>query len=203
FYHSSGKTGTAQVADKGIKYSDGVYQGSFVGYFPSEKPKYTITVVIRTKPHSSAYYGGTVAAPVFRMIADKIFASGVGSWAGPLDSFSKVSDKLITAKPSAAKNYGNIFNILNLDFQMNTSLRGVAKLEINQSGKVIVGNTALQKNVVPNVTGMGLKDAVYLLEKTGLNVRNVGSGTVINQSIPPGTKANKGQDILLDRKSGA
>src|SRR5690606_18912728 len=79
FYHSSGKTGTAQVADKGIKYSDGVYQGSFVGYFPSEKPKYTITVVIRTKPHSSAYYGGTVAAPVFRMIADKIFASGVGS----------------------------------------------------------------------------------------------------------------------------
>src|ERR1019366_5224245 len=53
FYTISGKTGTAQVADKGISYGDGVYQGSFVGYLPAEQPKYTICVVIRTKPHSA------------------------------------------------------------------------------------------------------------------------------------------------------
>ena len=71
-FNIAGKTGTAQVADKGIKYSDRVYQGSFVGYFPAEEPKYTVAVVVRTKPHSGAYYGGTVAAPVFRMVADKM-----------------------------------------------------------------------------------------------------------------------------------
>src|SRR5690606_4816407 len=59
YYQIAGKTGTAQVADMGIKYSDRVYQGSFVGYFPADNPQYTVAVVIRTRPRSSAYYGGT------------------------------------------------------------------------------------------------------------------------------------------------
>src|SRR5690606_9613198 len=106
FYHISGKTGTAQVADKGIKYSDRVYQGSFVGYFPSEKPAYTIAVVIRTKPHSSAIYGGTLAAPVFRMISDRIFASGLGDWDAPLDSIERKEKPILAAKMAASgENY--------------------------------------------------------------------------------------------------
>ena len=98
YYTISGKTGTAQVADKGIRYTDGVYQGSFVGYMPAEQPKYTICVVIRTKPHSAAYYGGAIAAPVFRMVADKIFSENIGAWGGPLDSLAKNSSGLCLQK---------------------------------------------------------------------------------------------------------
>jgi cell division protein FtsI (penicillin-binding protein 3) len=90
-----------QVADriggKWYPYSAGIYQGSFVGYFPTDKPKYTICVVIRTKPHSGSYYGGTLAAPVFRMISDKIFASGMGAWSGPLDSIAQQGSKAMSA----------------------------------------------------------------------------------------------------------
>src|SRR5690606_4728778 len=65
YYGIAGKTGTAQVADRGISYSDGVRQGSFVGYFPYDKPRYTIAVMVRSNPHGT-YYGAVVGAPVFK-----------------------------------------------------------------------------------------------------------------------------------------
>src|ERR1044072_7806459 len=115
-YAIAGKTGTAQVADlvdgKGYGYKAGMYQGSFVGYFPADKPRYTIAVVIRTKPHSGAYYGGTIAAPVFRMVADKIFASSKGGWDGPLDSLAQTTAKKMVAKQATAKAYYTMFNSL-------------------------------------------------------------------------------------------
>ncbi|MEO7393744.1 MAG: penicillin-binding protein 2, partial [Chitinophagaceae bacterium] len=70
----AGKTGTAHVSDGKIKYGHGVYQATFVGYFPADKPQYTCIVVIRTKPHAASHYGGTLAAPVFREIATKLYA---------------------------------------------------------------------------------------------------------------------------------
>jgi len=112
FYTISGKTGTAQVADKGISYSDGVYQGSFVGYMPADQPKYTICVVIRTKPHSAAYYGGAIAAPVFRMVADKIFSENIGAWGGPLDSLARYGTGVIPSKSATAKNYETMFRAI-------------------------------------------------------------------------------------------
>ncbi|NJO24994.1 MAG: peptidoglycan glycosyltransferase, partial [Bacteroidia bacterium] len=69
----AGKTGTAHVADGIIKYQDGVYQASFVGYFPADEPQYSCIVVIRTRPHAPLHYGGQLAAPVFREIAEKIY----------------------------------------------------------------------------------------------------------------------------------
>jgi len=65
----AGKTGTAHVADGSVKYSDGVYQASFVGYFPADQPQYTCIVVIRSKPHAAVHYGGSLAGPVFREVA--------------------------------------------------------------------------------------------------------------------------------------
>src|SRR6202012_5198587 len=112
YYTISGKTGTAQVADKGIRYSDGVYQGSFVGYLPAENPQYTICVVIRTKPHSAAYYGGAIAAPVFRMVADKIFSENMGAWSGPLDSLAINGSGTIPAKAATARNYNTRFGAI-------------------------------------------------------------------------------------------
>ena len=73
----AGKTGTAHVADGKIKYDDGIYQASFVGYFPADNPRYTCIVVIRTKPHAAAHFGGLLGAPVFREIAIRLYAMHV------------------------------------------------------------------------------------------------------------------------------
>lgn len=196
FYTMAGKTGTAQVADKGIKYTDGVYQGSFVGYFPADKPKYTIAVVIRTKPHSSAYYGGTIAAPVFRMIADRVFANGKG-WDGPLDSIANAVKQTMPAKQAMASNYNVLLK--SLSKKPITDTENYVSQLVSDTNKNIslAPSKDVVKGFVPNVGGMGLKDAVYLLEKEGLRVEIRGKGKVQQQSIEPGSKTNRGETIVL------
>mgnify|MGYP001040581700 FL=1 len=197
FYNIAGKTGTAQVADKGIKYSDGVYQGSFVGYFPAEKPKYTIAVVVRTSPHSSAYYGGTIAAPVFRMIADKVFADSK-EWDGPLDSVAKASGNNVTAQAAPVSSYKVLFNALQKPYAIGDDLDNrIKKLVADSNRRGEVKPTQVYAGVVPDVSGLGLKDAVYLLEKGGMHVTIKGRGKVVSQSVTPGTKIVKGQSIIL------
>jgi len=201
-YEISGKTGTAQVADKingkWYGYEAGMYQGSFVGYFPSNKPRYTICVVMRTKPHSKSYYGGTLAAPVFRMISDKIFASGMGAWAGPLDSLSRKPGKAITGRQTTAASYQMVMNGLGLgSFQNIESKRTLMQVSEDSNKKVSLNERKLYKGVVPDVSGMSLRDAVYLLEEQGLHVQIRGRGTVITQSITAGSSALKGQTIII------
>lgn len=196
FYSIAGKTGTAQVADKGIKYSDGVYQGSFVGYFPAEKPKYTIAVVIRTKPHSGAYYGGTIAAPVFRMIADKIFATGKG-WDGPLDSIAKATKSVMLAQQAAASNYRTLLNAIGKKAHV-TEGSYITQLVTDTATKTVsVQPSSVYHGLVPDVGGLGLKDAIYLLEREGLQVQVKGRGRVQQQSVAPGSRIIKGQTIVL------
>jgi len=198
YYTMCGKTGTAQVADKGIKYTDGVYQGSFVGYLPAEDPKYTICVVIRTKPHSRAYYGGAIAAPVFRMVADKIFSENMGAWAGPLDSLAKSGTGTIPAKAATARNYEVLFNTLNKHTPIHADHKNVMmEMRTDSNRNVTVRPKQLYKNVVPDVTGMSLKDAVYMLENIGLQVTVSGKGKVRTQSLQAGAKVEKGQNITL------
>src|SRR5690606_19371010 len=198
FYHISGKTGTAQVADKGIKYSDRVYQGSFVGYFPSEAPRYTVCVVVRTKPRSSAYYGGTLAAPVFRMVADKLFANGMGIWNGPMDSISRTANNGVMAKHVATGSaYSRMFNALGLPVTADVPKNALARLTLDSSKQVQVIKENIVYGIVPDVKGLGLKDAVYLLENEGMKVSVTGRGMIQNQSIPPGTRVIKGQQIVL------
>jgi cell division protein FtsI (penicillin-binding protein 3) len=195
FYNIAGKTGTAQVADKGIKYTDGVYQGSFVGYFPAEKPRYTIAVVIRTKPRSGAYYGGTIAAPVFRMIADKIFASGKG-WDGPLDSIAKATKTSMLAQRATARSYRVLLNAIGQRANVSSD-NYIAQLSSDSSRNISIAPKPVYKGMMPDVNGMGLKDAVYLLEKEGLQVQVKGKGRVQQQSVAPGNRVMRGQTIVL------
>lgn len=199
FYTIAGKTGTAQVADKGITYRDGYYQGSFVGYFPAEHPKYTICVVIRTRPHSNVYYGGAVAAPVFRMIADKIFAGGIGGWDGPLDSIAKsAADSKLPALESTASNYQTLLKTLGMPMPKEPLQPACfAQLGVDTMKRVAIKPRPVYYGSVPDVTGMGLKDAVYLLEQEGLHVMIAGRGKVRQQSLPPGTKVTKGEAITI------
>lgn len=199
YYTMAGKTGTAQVSDKGIRYSDGVYQGSFVGFLPADKPKYTICVVIRTKPHSAAYYGGAIAAPVFRMVADKIFSENMGAWAGPLDSLAKKGTTVIPAKAATARNYEVMLSALDKHTPVSFDyMNTMAQLVSDTNKHISVQRKAIYKNIVPDVTGMGLKDAVFMLESSGMQVQIVGKGKVQGQSIPAGTRVVKGQNITLE-----
>lgn len=192
-YAAAGKTGTAQVADRGITYRDGVKQGSFVGYFPADNPKYTIMVLVRSVPNG-AYYGAVVAAPVFKKIADKLYATHIGGWAPPVDSFGK--DKQLIAKKSDGYNLKVILDMLQLPIESNQD--GIVNLVATGKDRYGFRAEKFKDNQVPNVVGMGLKDAVYYLELAGLQVKIIGQGKVISQNIEPGSRFKKGQIIEIN-----
>lgn len=72
-YKVAGKTGTSLFYGKN-GYKDSIYQASFVGYFPADNPIYSCAVFIKNRPKARKYYGSSVAAPVFKEIADKLYA---------------------------------------------------------------------------------------------------------------------------------
>lgn len=191
----AGKTGTAHVSDGPIKYDHGVYQASFVGYFPADKPQYTCVVVIRTKAHAASHYGGTVAAPVFREIATKLYAMYV----------DKKDPSLFAAKrDSAAYFYAgyspdikNVYNTLKVKYADSTLENNWAMVYASDYQPVVKANT-IRKKVMPNVRGMGLKDALYLLENMGVKVTVTGKGKIAAQSVAPGTELSKGISVVLE-----
>lgn len=202
FYNISGKTGTAQVADriegKWYPYSAGIYQGSFVGYFPSEEPKYTICVVVRTRPHANTYYGGSLAAPVFRMISDKIFASDMGAWSAGIDSVVKKGDISISGREATAAAYRALTNALGISAsQPDWSARAITSITTDTNSRVLLRHQPVLQGIVPDVSGMSLRDAVYLLETAGLQVQVSGRGTVRAQSMQPGSAIIKGATINI------
>ena len=198
YYTIAGKTGTAQVADKGIRYSDGVYQGSFVGFLPAEDPKYTICVVIRTKPHSAAYYGGAIAAPVFRMVADKIFSENMGAWEAPLDSLARMGTADLPAKAATGSSYEVLLHAIGKTVAMpEDNTNSLMQLVTDTTRTLVIQPRKLYRNVMPDVMGMSLKDAVYMLETSGMQVHVQGRGKVKVQSVAPGTAIIKGQNIIL------
>ena len=198
YYTMAGKTGTAQVSDGAIKYSSGVYQGSFVGFIPAIEPRYTICVVIRTKPHSAAYYGGAIAAPVFRMVADKIFSANMGAWDGPLDSLARTDNHILPAKLATGRSYQVLLSaIRKRTVTPMDAMNVMMQLHTDSTKNLTTRSAGLYRNIVPDVTGMGLKDAVYILENSGLQVTVKGRGKVSAQSLEPGTRIAKGQNIIL------
>jgi cell division protein FtsI (penicillin-binding protein 3) len=195
YYTICGKTGTAQVWDKGIKYSDRVYHGSFVGFFPKEDPKYTICVVVRTKKGSSNYYGGQIALPVFKEVANRLYATSMHQ-----DNSEVLS--LAEAKPLSSKNlsssdYNYLAAKLGMQKQVATASEWLNMNTTDSLGNAKVSMMEQLNGRVPNVGGMGLRDAIFLLEKAGLKVIIVGRGRVTQQSIAPGSNYTKGEKITI------
>jgi cell division protein FtsI (penicillin-binding protein 3) len=190
----AGKTGTAHVADGKLKYDDGVYQASFVGYFPAEQPQFTCIVVIRTKAHAYLHYGGQVAAPVFREIATKLYAMYV----------EKKNPSLYAAvKDSAGYFYaGNTSDIKNVYKQLNvsytdSSLQNTWGNMYSKGYQPMMKPNTIRQQIMPDVKGMGLKDALYLLENMGLKVVPSGKGRVMGQSLQAGSSITKGLTVYL------
>ena len=191
----AGKTGTAHVADGDIKYGHGVYQASFVGYFPANNPEYSCIVVIRTKPYAALHYGGQLGAPVFREIATKLFAMYVDQKQPTHYAARKDSTAFFYAGNTAR--IREVFTSLNMNYTDSVQQNRWASVYANDYQPVIATNRIREKQM-PNVKGMGLKDALQLLEGMGLKVTVSGRGKVTTQSIAAGTALVKGLTVMLE-----
>lgn len=198
----AGKTGTAQIASGG-QLTGGGHQLSFCGFFPADAPKYTCIVSVQTK--GGLISGGGVAGVVFGEIAKRIMARDIHR------NIDELRDSTATYVPSVMR--GNIVAARYVLDELGVSTEWNASTSY-RDGHMVWGNAEIRaKDValdgiafepsqgkVPNVRGLGAKDAVYMLESCGLNVRLSGSGKVRSQSIPHGSKASKGQIIYLTLK---
>jgi cell division protein FtsI (penicillin-binding protein 3) len=188
-YNIAGKTGTAQVADgnKGYK-ANKQYQASFVGYFPAEKPKYSMIVVINDP--KGLYYGALVSGPVFREIADHIYASDMDMY-----SHTKIQQTAINHNlPKAKQGYNKAENLIYSSFGLTKKSNHE---ETDTNSGINYHEVNRKVGIVPNVAGMGLKDALFVLGNSGLKPIVSGSGLVTAQSITPGTQITKGTQILI------
>lgn len=178
YFHVSGKTGTAQVSNgSGYKGGKNEHLVSFCGYYPSEEPKYSCIVAIR---HS--YYvasGGGQAGVVFSKIAQRVYSKNVTTNLKLAQDSTAIF--VPDVKASHNKDYKNV----------------LASLGLKQSnmGAAPTINDVME---VPDVRGLGARDAVYELASRGLKVRSTGRGVVTKQSIAGGAKLEPGQTILIE-----
>lgn len=192
-YKIAGKTGTAQIAQNDKGYNKTNYKASFVGYFPADDPKYSCIVVINN-PTSGYYYGNAVAAPVFKSISDRIFSSHI-------ELAENQEELLNPANPALyyRAGYSNDFEFLfkNMQAQAQIDVGSEYVIGLPEGDSVHYAPRKITENVVPKLIGMTAKDAVFLLEDMGLNVKIQGSGFVKSQSLSAGTRVTKGHSIIL------
>ncbi len=202
-FNVGGKTGTAQIAKAGKKGYGEIgnrdYQASFVGYFPADKPLYTCIVIINS-PSNGIYYGGLVAGPVFKEIAEKVYSSSV-------DFLEPINNKqnLLTKAPGSIKtqNYEMVIASKALKLPTTSNATENSYVSRNQTDSTHISlqtnnlESQLKKGIVPNLNGLSAKDALFLLENSGFHVKLYGMGSVKKQSIEAGQKFNKGDKITL------
>ncbi|MEZ4738755.1 MAG: penicillin-binding protein [Flavobacteriales bacterium] len=194
----AGKTGTAQIARNGSYKTDGVsYQASFVGYFPADAPKYSCIVVVNG-PTMSGYYGNVVAGPIFKEIADKIYSNRL-----ELQQDVLLTDNTGPRTPVSFSGHSGDLRRALEGLKVPMQVEGEGEWVSTEAGDTTVvlrprGIPSNSMDRVPNVLGMGLRDAVYILENSGLRVRIQGNGMVKRQSIQPGSKAVHGSTIIIE-----
>jgi cell division protein FtsI (penicillin-binding protein 3) len=197
-YSIAGKTGTAQLAQENRGYNQGTknvrYKGSFIGYFPAENPRYTMMVVI-VDPRKGKYYGAQIASPVFREIADKLYARQQDV------QFPFKKDTLHGFIPYAHTGMQSDLQeaYSALGYSSNKiAVRATWAQPVISNDKVVFYPEITSRNQMPDVIGMGLKDALYRLEQLGLRVMANGKGAVVNQSIKPGSLINRGMNVVIE-----
>jgi cell division protein FtsI (penicillin-binding protein 3) len=191
-YKVAGKTGTAQVAQNRGGYNKTNYKGSFVGYFPAENPKYSCIVVINN-PTTGGYYGGVISAPVFREIADRIYATDPEVGMNWVDT-----THTMRTNPMLAGNTHDIQYLTKwLGYSMGNPNSGEWITQVTDSTGTRFASVAYGAETIPSVIGMGASDAVFRLEKLGVKVQINGVGLVNKQSLPAGSKILPGTPILL------
>ena len=195
-YKIAGKTGTALVANGKRGYADKIYQSSFAGYFPADNPQYSIIVVIKNKPHALFFYGAAVAGPVFKEIADKIYALKVTRTNELQFSNFNRNDSVFYNYAGYTKDIKKVAAQLQMPVTETTGTSNYSRMYKQGTGSV-VSTQNISSKVMPSLAGMGLKDAVYLCENLGLKVSISGKGKVAAQSIVAGQGIRRGQSITI------
>ncbi len=195
----AGKTGTAQIANEkyGYKYKSKVsYQASFVGYFPADNPKYSCIVVVNA-PSRNVYYGNLVAGPIFKEIADKVYATSI-------EIHDEVQKQDVAERPfipvsknSYRRDLELAYNTLGINYEFRSADITWAHV-LTQGNKAELYKRRVITNLVPDVVGMNIQDALFILENQGMAVTFNGAGTVKRQSLRAGDKFTKGQKIALE-----
>lgn len=200
-YEFSGKTGTAQIATNG-RYVDAAgyrrHQASFAGFFPSDKPKYSCIVVLYSAKTRQNFYGGTWATPIFKQIADNIYTTHP-EWEEPVKA---KGIKPVDSPAIAGGMASEIKQTLeNLPVNTNTHIPDQGWITLTSDERSLqVKKMKIQSGVMPNVTGFGLKDALYILENEGYKVSFSGKGRVAEQTPAPGDSVSHGSKISLTLK---
>jgi cell division protein FtsI (penicillin-binding protein 3) len=190
-----GKTGTAVINRAGGFNADGTkaYNASFCGYFPADKPKYSCIVFI-SNPVNGQIYGGEVAMPVFKAVADKVYALDL--------EFKHPINNSIAATTAPISTRGAVIDIETaakaMGYNVTASGDGpwASGTMTGKSARVSASN--INEKIVPDVTGMSIKDAMYLLENVGLRVKPIGYGKVLRQSVAPGSPVTSNQFITIE-----
>ncbi len=198
-YSIAGKTGTAQIAnDKyGYKYAESIsYQASFVGYFPADRPEYSCIVVVNG-PSNDVYYGNQVAGPVFKEIADKVYAQRFDLQREVPVPEHNLAIAVPVSKSGYAEDLKTIFESIQVEVEdVSENYPWVSTK--TRMDDVVLERRSMPAGRVPNVLGMGLRDGLFLLEEAGLKVKVTGSGMIKSQSIAPGVEAAPGKSISIE-----
>lgn len=194
-YQIAGKTGTAQKIVNG-RYVE-TYYTSFAGYFPADRPKYSMIVVIDS-PKGIAAYGGDVSAPVFKEIADRIYALDMEL--NPVDQTKifqaeNLQSKLPKVGAGKGEELQGILEHLGIQAKSPSAEDWISAVVSEDKLNLKINDT--EKPLVPDVSGMPLRDALFILENKGLKVNYNGKGRVIEQSILPGSKLTPNSTINL------
>ena len=192
-YKIAGKTGTSQILENG-RYTK-KYITSFAGYFPADDPRYSAIILIRN-PKGWRQYGSNVAAPVFKEIADNIYARDIAMHAPLVASLPAEKGVFPVIKAGNVTDLSFLCNELGIS---NHSRSSDVWVQTDVKGNAVYWKDILHAgDAVPDVNGMTLKDAIYLLEKNGYRVSFDGAGRVKSQSEVPGRKLPKGSVVAIN-----
>lgn len=194
-YMFCGKTGTARTDYFDPTSSRKQYMASFVGYFPADAPKYSCLVMVYD-PVIGGFYGATTALPIFRKIADRCLGIERELLADqPLPDTIAYREGLRLAGWSQKEELVELLDEMSLDAEVAGEGDWARLVSGSQLG-LDVGNVT-EENKVPDLFGMGIRDAIYLLERRGVRVSFHGVGRVREQSVQKGQPLLKGSAIHL------
>jgi cell division protein FtsI (penicillin-binding protein 3) len=196
WFKIAGKTGTAQVSTGQTGYQKGMYLASFAGYFPADEPKYSLIVTVNN-PRGGAYYGGSVAGPVFKEIAERVFAVR-NLFEETEEEESEMPEMPVFPAVEKGKSENIIriahdLKIPNVSGEPGTVLATAKKVDEG----LVLDEIEIQEGKVPDVRGMGASDAIFILENAGLRVKIKGVGKVKKQSMSPGSGFSRGAYVYL------
>jgi len=196
-YSIAGKTGTAQIADKNKGYGHKVYQASFAGYFPADEPVYSCIVVINSPDKKKGFYGNQVAGPVFKTIADKVYAMTYAMHPPKDDEDEECEVKVPISLNGHKDDLDKVFDDLGVTIS-NPEINSDWVITSRQDSIIQYKYRTVSSHLVPNVKGMGIQDALYILENAGLKVKMKGCGSVKKQSLRPGSRFRSGDRIYIE-----